>query len=63
MQSLIIAARAVIPVTLIMILGAITRKLGTVSEKSFKDLVRALVVSGVKTVMPEGTAKVVVSFQ
>ena len=33
------------------------------SEKSFKDLVRALVVSGVKTVMPEGTAKVVVSFQ
>ncbi len=37
MQSLIIAARAVIPVTLIMILGALTRKLGTVSEKSFKD--------------------------
>lgn len=33
------------------------------SEKSFKDLVRALVVSGVKTVMPEGTAKVVASFQ
>lgn len=33
------------------------------SEKSFKDLVRALVVSGVKTVMPEGTAKVIVSFQ
>lgn len=29
------------------------------SEKSFKDLVRALVVSGVKTVMPEGTAKVI----
>ncbi len=37
MQSMLIAARAVIPVTLIMILGAITRKLGTVSEKSFKD--------------------------
>lgn len=33
------------------------------SEKSFKDLVRALVVSGVKTVMPEGTAKVIASFQ
>lgn len=29
------------------------------SEKSFKDLVRALVVSGVKTTMPEGTAKVI----
>ncbi len=37
MQSLFIAAKAVIPVTLIMILGAFTRKLGTVSEKSFKD--------------------------
>ncbi|MDO5121882.1 MAG: AEC family transporter, partial [Erysipelotrichaceae bacterium] len=37
MQSLFIAARAVIPVTLIMILGAFTRKLGTISEKSFKD--------------------------
>ncbi|MCR5450446.1 MAG: AEC family transporter [Solobacterium sp.] len=37
MQSLFIAARAVIPVTLIMILGALTKKLGTVSEKSFKD--------------------------
>ncbi|MBQ1531407.1 MAG: AEC family transporter [Solobacterium sp.] len=37
MQSLFIAARAVIPVTLIMILGALTRKFGTVSEKSFKD--------------------------
>lgn len=33
------------------------------SEKSFKDLVRALVVSGVKTTMPEGTAKVIASFQ
>ena len=33
------------------------------SEKSFKDLVRALVVSGVKTIMPEGTAKVIASFQ
>lgn len=33
------------------------------SEKSFKDLIRALVVSGVKTVMPEGTAKAVVAFQ
>ena len=37
MHSLFIAARAVIPVTLIMILGAFTRKLGTISEKSFKD--------------------------
>ena len=33
------------------------------SEKSFKDLVRALVVSGVKTIMKEGTAKAIVSFQ
>lgn len=33
------------------------------SEKSFKDLVRALVVSGVKTVMPEGTAKLIANFQ
>lgn len=33
------------------------------SEKSFKDLVRALVVSGVKAVMPEGIAKAVVVFQ
>ena len=33
------------------------------SESSFKDKVRALVVSGVKTIMPEGTAKCICSFQ
>jgi len=33
------------------------------SEKSFKDLVRALLVSGTKTIMPEGVMKAIVSFQ
>lgn len=33
------------------------------SEGSFKDLVRALVVSGVKATMPEGIVKAIVSFQ
>lgn len=33
------------------------------SEKSFKDLVRALLVSGVKATMPEGIMKAIVSFQ
>jgi len=33
------------------------------SEKSFKDLVRALLVSGTKTIMPEGVVKAIVAFQ
>lgn len=33
------------------------------SEKSFKDLVRALLVSGTKTIMPEGVVKAIVDFQ
>jgi hypothetical protein len=33
------------------------------SETSFKDLVRALLVSGTKTIMPEGVVKAIVAFQ